>query len=72
MVVYTKNNCPQCRMTERWLNDRGFNYTEINTSHDPSALAHVKLLGVRQLPYVETKNSRWSGFQPQKLSQLLS
>ncbi|MFT8487984.1 glutaredoxin domain-containing protein [Oenococcus sicerae] len=72
MTIYTKNNCPQCHATLRWLNDRGFEYTEINTSHDPSALAHVKSLGIRQLPYVDTGESQWSGFQPQQLAKLLS
>ncbi len=58
-------------MTERWLNDQGFEYTEINTSNDPSALAHVKSLNVRQLPYVETQDSQWSGYRPERLSKLL-
>ncbi|WP_032823307.1 glutaredoxin domain-containing protein, partial [Oenococcus oeni] len=30
MTVYTKNNCPQCKATKRWLNEHNIDYQEIN------------------------------------------
>ncbi|MDN6899560.1 glutaredoxin domain-containing protein [Oenococcus sicerae] len=72
MTIYTKNNCVQCKMTERWLLDHGLKeFKVVNTSINHEGLAYVKSKGIKQLPYVETDIRSWSGFKPQELAKLV-
>ena len=30
LTIYSKNNCPQCKMVKRWLDNKNVEYNEIN------------------------------------------
>ena len=71
MIIYTKNNCVQCKFVKRWLDNEGIDYTEINTDTHPEELARLKLQGFRQLPVTEHNGNTVSGFNVNGLKGLL-
>lgn len=68
--VYSKKNCMQCKMTKRKLTQLGIQFEEHRIDEEPAALAHVKALGFQQVPVVETSDSSWSGFRPNRIEEL--
>ncbi len=70
-IIYTKNNCPQCKATKRWLNEHNIDYQEINTTNDQNAINHLKRIGVERLPFVIADTGNWSGFKPNLLEKLV-
>lgn len=44
----------QCNATKRLLDNRGLEYTTVDVTEDPAALAFVKDLGYAQAPVVYT------------------
>lgn len=70
VVVYDKDNCGECRKTEKLLDELGVSYETKNVSHDPDALAYIKELGFTQAPVVIVGEEKWSGHQPQKINAL--
>lgn len=68
--VYTRTNCMQCKFTKRKLDEINVTYEEINIDEVPEALEHVKELGFKSVPVVETENDTWNGFRPNKLATL--
>ena len=70
VVVYDKDNCGECRKTEKYLDELGVDYETKNVSHDPEALAHIKELGFTQAPVVVVGDEMWSGHQPRKIDAL--
>lgn len=60
VVVYTKANCPACRMTERWLDEHNVEYITHNlvdaqgTVLDEDLYNDLKESGYKQFPVVET------------------
>ncbi len=71
MIVYTKNNCPQCHATKRWLNEHNIDYQEINTSDNEKAINHLKRIGVERLPFIVTNKGNSTGFNPSVLQKLV-
>ena len=69
-TVYTKPSGVQCNATYRALHSQGSQYDVVDLSEDPTALATVKELGYLQAPVVVTDDEHWSGFRPDKISQL--
>lgn len=71
VVLYSKNDCIQCRMTKRNLDSLGIEYQEINLDESPQFREHVtKDLGFMAAPVVETDTDIWSGFRPDKIMAL--
>lgn len=70
IVIYTKPDCVQCHATCRALDSKGITYQRIDVQLDQQALAHVRSLGYQQVPVVETADEHWSGFRPEKISNL--
>ncbi|MDR5699535.1 glutaredoxin-like protein NrdH [Agromyces aerolatus] len=70
VTVYTKPSCVQCNATYRALDSKGIEYEVLDLSVDESALEHVKGLGYQQAPVVITDEDHWSGFRPDKISEL--
>lgn len=70
--VYSKHNCVQCKMTTRWLDKNNVPHEVIKVDEDETAFAYVESLGYKQVPVVEYAGSRWSGFQPDRLRDLVS
>lgn len=69
-TVYTKNNCVQCDMTKRLMDQMGIQYNTINISEQPEELDKLIAMGYRAAPVVITENASWAGFQPEKISLL--
>ncbi|EPZ45693.1 glutaredoxin-like protein NrdH [Streptococcus pyogenes GA40634] len=71
ITVYSKNNCMQCKMTKKFLEQHGANFQEINIDEHPEKVDYVKSLGFTSAPVIETDNLVFSGFQPAKLKELI-
>lgn len=72
VTVYSKNNCVQCKMTKRFLEQHNVAFKEINLDEEPEYIQHVKNLGFSAAPVIETETETFSGFQPAKLKNLVS
>lgn len=71
VVLYSKNDCIQCRMTKRNLDSLGIEYQEINIDESPESREYVKKeLGFMAAPVIETDTDTWSGFRPDKIMAL--
>lgn len=69
--LYTKNGCPQCRMTRNYLEQRNIPFTEHNINNEPGALDYLKAQGFQAVPVVEADGiSAFSGFRPDALAKL--
>ena len=67
ITVYSKNNCMQCKMTKKFLEQHGADFQEINIDEHPEKVDYVKSLGFTSAPVIEADNVVFSGFQPAKL-----
>lgn len=78
IVVYSTPGCVQCNMTKKWLEANDLRYREVNLSEDQIALQTVKQMGYQAAPVVivpfdyPNGGSHWSGFQPDRLKELLA
>lgn len=70
IAVYSKPSCVQCTATYRALDKQGIEYEIFDVSADEKALQTVKELGYMQAPVVIAGDDHWSGFRPDKISQL--
>ncbi|PPF46861.1 NrdH-redoxin [Pseudoclavibacter sp. AY1F1] len=70
IAVYSKPSCVQCTATYRALDKQGLEYEIFDVSADEKALQTVKELGYMQAPVVIAGDEHWSGFRPDKISQL--
>ncbi|HFU4454567.1 TPA: glutaredoxin-like protein NrdH [Streptococcus suis] len=71
VTIYSKNNCVQCKMSKKFLDEHNVAYKEINLDEQPEYIEHVKGLGFSAAPVIETENEVFSGFQPAKLKALV-
>ncbi|MDG4477480.1 glutaredoxin-like protein NrdH [Streptococcus parasuis] len=71
VTIYSKNDCVQCKMTKKFLDQHKVEYNEINLDEQPEFIDHVKGLGFSAAPVIETDNDVFSGFQPGKLKTLV-
>lgn len=71
VTIYSKNDCVQCKMSKKFLDQHNVAYTEINLDEQPEYIEHVKNLGFSAAPVIETENEVFSGFQPTKLKALV-
>lgn len=72
--VYSKPNCMQCRMTERWLTQNGVAFIHDN-AEDEAVIEAAKFLGIMAAPIVVVQtpdpntpggftDEAWGGFNP--------
>ncbi|AUC25258.1 glutaredoxin-like protein NrdH [Streptococcus uberis] len=71
ITVYSKNNCMQCKMTKKFLEQNGADFQEINIDEHPEKIDYVKSLGFTSAPVIESDNLVFSGFQPAKLKEII-
>ena len=71
ITIYSKNNCIQCKITKKLLDNEGANYQEINIDERPEMVEYVKNLGFTAAPVIKSGDIIFSGFQPAKLKALL-
>lgn len=70
VTVYTKPACVQCNATYRALDKNGIAYNSVDISKDAEALATLKDLGFQQAPVVTSPTGNWSGYQPDRITEL--
>lgn len=72
MILYTKNNCAQCKMTKLHLTNLGItDYTELNVDENERYLEQAKATGYKSMPIVVVDGRVVaSGFQPDRLNVL--
>lgn len=70
LTIYSKNNCMACVMSKKLAQDLNLTYKEINVDEQPEAMDYLIEQGVRSMPYIESNEEYWVGFQPEKLEAL--
>ena len=75
IIVFSKNNCVQCKMSKRHLDASGVEYQEINLDEYPEFLDYVKNeLGFKMLPVIQVPKhlgiENISGFRPNSIKEL--
>lgn len=68
--VYSKDRCPQCRMTKKKLKEMNVSFEEINVGVDSKAMDYLKSQGFKSVPIVETESETWAGFQPDRIEAI--
>ena len=71
ITIYSKNNCMQCKMSKKFLEQHGADFVEINLDQHEDKIEHVRNLGFSTVPVIEAGELVFSGFQPAKLKELL-
>ncbi|KQQ20716.1 NrdH-redoxin [Rathayibacter sp. Leaf299] len=66
LTVYSKPSCVQCTTTYRVLEKKGIEYTTVDITTNPAALAYItEELGYSAAPVVVASDqNHWSGFRP--------
>lgn len=67
LTVYTKPDCPGCRMTKRELDKAGAAYQEVDLTTRPDLVEQFRAEGLRSAPVVELGAERVAGFNPAKI-----
>lgn len=75
IIVFSKTNCVQCKMSKRNLDALGVEYQEINLDEYPEFLDYVKdELGFKVLPVIQVPKhlgiENISGFRPNSIKEL--
>jgi glutaredoxin-like protein NrdH len=71
ITLYTRTECVQCRMTEKFLDAQGIAYKNINIDVEPEYVEQLKAAGHRQTPVVEIAGGQtFTGFRPDILKTL--
>ncbi|OAM73047.1 glutaredoxin family protein [Devosia elaeis] len=70
ITLYTKPNCVQCDATKRALDRAGVVYDTVDLTQDPTALEQVQQWGYCSAPVVVAGDDHWSGFRPDKISEI--
>ncbi|KQQ18691.1 NrdH-redoxin [Rathayibacter sp. Leaf299] len=71
LIVYSKPACVQCTATYRALDAKGIEYTTVDVTTDPVALAYItEELGYLAAPVVVASDEdHWSGFRPDLIEE---
>lgn len=71
VAVYGRGGCVQCVATLRQLSKLGIPHHTLDVDADPDTAEVVRSLGYRALPVVVVDEcTHWSGFRPDRISQL--
>ncbi|AXQ78311.1 glutaredoxin-like protein NrdH [Streptococcus chenjunshii] len=71
ITLFSKNNCMQCKMTKKFLEQHQASFEEINIDEHPEKIDYVKSLGFTAAPVIEAGDLVFSGFQPNKLKEII-
>jgi glutaredoxin-like protein NrdH len=72
ITLYTKDNCPQCKMTKKFLADKNLSFEEINIDVETQYIDSLKEKGFRSVPVITTADEKVTivGFRPDQLRTL--
>ena len=70
-IIYTKNNCAQCRFSKLHMQNMGVTYEERNVDEDDAYMQEALDTGYKSMPIVVLNGEVVAaGFQPDKLNEL--
>jgi len=73
ITLYTKDNCVQCKASERLLKQLGIEYLEINIEHNEKVRERLKSINIKQTPALFRDGKfLFSGFQPSEVKKLVN
>lgn len=72
IIVYSKENCMQCRMVKRLLTLDNVTFSEVDVTSDEKALNMLKEKGFMSLPVTQQGDLFIQGFKPEQLKGLAS
>jgi glutaredoxin-like protein NrdH len=72
VTVYTKPSCVQCDATKRMMDKLGIKYETVDITVDTEAFDMIISKGFKSAPVVITDDDSWAGFNPDKISELVS
>ena len=71
VTIYSKNDCVQCKMTKKFLDQHKVEYNEINLDEQPEFIENLKAEGFLATPVVKLPDGNaFTGFRPDRLSAL--
>lgn len=74
VLLYSRENCMQCKMVKRWLQEHDIAFKECDLTHDEIEAKHLQMLGFKTIPllYVDTDvfNGFINGFDIKKLNEV--
>ena len=71
VTVFSKNNCIQCKMTKRFLEEHNVAFIEHNIDEQPEFIENLKAEGFLATPVVKLPDcNAFTGFRPDRLSAL--
>lgn len=77
LVVYSRDNCPQCKFTKEFLKKHNIPFETVNVEVQDGALEILRHYGWQSLPVVSIddelsdQTKTWFGFRPDRLESLL-
>jgi glutaredoxin len=77
LVVYSRDNCPQCKFTKEFLKKHDIPFETVNVEVQDGALEILRHYGWQSLPVVSIddelsdQTKTWFGFRPDRLESLL-
>ena len=77
LVVYSRDNCPQCNFTKEFLKKHDIPFETVNVEVQDGALEILRHYGFQSLPVVsiddefDNPDKAWAGFQIDNLEALL-
>lgn len=72
VIVYSKENCPNCTLTYRDMDILGIEYETVDIEENKEALDKMISMGFRSAPVVEANGEYWSGYNQEKIKSLVS
>ena len=72
ITIFTKKNCPACKMTKTLMSRLGIKYEALDITDNDYRLNSLKQLGYKQMPVVAIdEDYKWTGFRPDKIKELV-
>lgn len=71
-IVYSKENCMQCRMVKKLLTSLDSSFSEVDVMSDDEALSMLKDKGFMGLPVTQRGDVFIQGFKPEEIEDLVS
>ena len=72
VIVYSKQNCPQCELTKRDMDILGIEYSVVDIEKDTLAMDELISMGFKSAPVVKAEGSFWSGYDQEKIKSLVT
>ena len=73
IIIYSTPACPFCRQAKSYLEERGFEYTDVNvSSSQEKAYEMVQKSGQMGVPVIEINGQMIVGFDKEKINELLN